>query len=640
MRMERLGADCADMSLASKVAACALAAAMAASLVGCSGSGSSTSEADGGKNAESGTSSESYLMSLDLDFTDRDMDASYDESSATKVVLSDAGVSVDGAGATVDGSTVMFSQDGTYLVSGSLSNGSLAVEAEDDDKIQIVLDGASIHNETGPALLIDNANKVFVTLAEGSENTLSDGGEYELSGDDDNRDATVFSREDVTFNGAGSLSVTGSYNHAICSKDDLVITGGTFDVTSKQDAFTGKDCLKIADGNFTVNAGDDAFHSEAFLYIRDAEIDVQSCYEGFEGEQVIVDGGNHTIVSSDDAINAALSDSSEGASAEGDAGDGSADGAAGAADPGAAIAEDGDVDDIDPQMMVPPNAGERPDDGDASEMPEMPEMPEGGLAGKSPDAAAPEGDLNGNPPELPEGAEAPEGGFGNAGAPDSDSDADVERGQGAGGFGDADANAMAQSSSECIIQINGGSLLLTAGNDAIDSNGIVEINGGIVLASGPDNGFDGSLDYDMTATINGGTVLLTGSVGNTNGLSSSAQSVAYGSASGSKGQEVSLLTVDGEVLATFTAGFDFSTVLASAPQLSDGEQFVVKVGETNVELTMGDISGGLAGGMGGISGGAGDNGAGGTGDADGLGGGMGDKGRELRAGSGSSQQSA
>lgn len=574
----RLDCGASRNGLALKAGAIAVSLAMAVSLVGCNGGAeeSNGSGADGssdsglGQSGKAGFQGEFDLGSLDLGFTDRDADPSYDEASATKVLLSDSGVQVQGEGASVDGSTVTLSQAATYVVSGEVSNGSIVVNAGDDDKLQIVLAGATVHNEAGPALFIDNADKVFVTLADGTSNSLSDGESYELQGDDDNRDATVFSRADLTFNGSGLLSVVGSYKHAICSKDDLVITSGTFDVTSKKDAFTGKDCLKVADGTFTVNAGDDAFHSDAFLYMKDGDVDVQSCVEGYEGEQVIVDGGNHSIVSSDDAINAALSDS-DSSSASTDAGsdveadaDAGADPKAGSGfDPGAKPDADSDAGPgANPSASFDPSV--KPDAEPGSGASEDASVD--GNAGKPAD--------EGLPPDQPNSGE------GSVGEEPPSNGGQPFAGQG---------EQMAQSSSSCVIQINGGTLLLVAGNDGIDSNGVVEINGGTVLVSGPDNGFDGSLDYDMSATINGGTVLMTGSVGSTEGLDSSAQSVAYGSASGTKGQEVSLLDSAGNVLATLTAGFDFSTVLASSPQISEGDQFAVKVGESNIELTMGEI---------------------------------------------------
>ncbi len=527
---------------------CVLAGALAILLAGCTGA----QQADGSApDATQETANVGVdVDELDLDFTDRELDASYDEASATKATLADSGIQMQGSGAAAEGSTLTLSAAGTYLLSGQLSNGSIVVAAGDQDKLQVVFSNVTVHNESGPALYVENADKVFLTLAEGSENALSDGAEYQLDGEDDTRDATLFSRDDFAINGTGALSVTGNYKHAICFNDDLVITGGTFAVTSVEDALRGKDCLKVADGTFTVNAGDDAFHTDACLYMKGGTVDVQACYEGYEGEQVLIDGGTHTITASDDALNAALSDSEE-TSQE-------------AMQP---------QEDQMPQMQdgAPKmEDGQQPPDG------QMPEMPQGAQDGQMPEGDQPPADApGGQGGQQPADGQMPQGGpFGQGGQ-------------------------MAQSSSSCLIRINGGALTLTAGNDGIDSNGNVEINGGTVLVSGPDAGMDGSLDYDLSAQINGGTVLMVGSVGSTQGLSGSAQAVTCGSVRGTQGQAVALTDASGSVLATFQAGTDFSQVLASSPEISSGQTFSILVDGQATELTAGEgLDMGQNGGMG------------------------------------------
>lgn len=468
------------MSLLRNAGVCLLAGTLTLTLMGCAGTEASSVRDDTHEPPGMSAQDSAFfdISALDLDFSKRDRDADYDEAAATKVTFSDSGVQIDGTGAAAEGQAVTLSQEGTYVVSGTANQGQLVVDAGDEDKIQVVLANAQIHNASGPALYVNNADKCFITLAEGTDNSLSDGQSYELASEDDNRDAAVFSRDDLTINGAGSLTVTGSYQHAICSKDDLVIAGGTLRISAKEDAFQGKDCIKMAEGAVTVNAGDDAFHSDGYLYVQNGTVSVESCYEGYEGEQIIIDGGSHAIIASDDALNAALSE--EGGTA------------------------------------TPTDAG-----------------------------------------------------------------------------GPAD---MAPSSSDCLIQINGGSLNLSGGNDGIDSNGNVLIEGGTVLVSGPDAGMDGSLDYDLSAQINGGCVLMTGAVGSTRGLDESEQSVTYGQAQGSQGEEVSLMDAEGEVLASLVASCDFSTVLASSPQISEGDAFFIQCGSERMELTMGSIAEGAFGG--------------------------------------------
>lgn len=524
--------------------AVALSAALALSAFGCAPTGAGGAAEDAGGGTDRAAQHESAFFdvsTLDLEFSKRDLDLSYDEAAATKVALSDAGVSIEGDGARAEGSTVTFSADGIYVLTGELTNGGLVVDADDEDKVQLVLADVRIHNETGPAICVENADKCFLTLAEGTDNALSDGATYDLAGDDDNRDAVVFSRDDLTVNGTGSLEVTGSYKHGICSNDDLRITGGTLNVTSKEDAFRGKDCIKVADGDITVDAGDDAFHSDAFFYAKGGTVNVVACYEGYEGEQVVIDGGEHTIVASDDALNAALSDA--GSEAEGDAQPQDA----------AAFPEGGTMPGGEGQQQMPPDGTDGMSQRDGE-----------GLSGRS------------EPPVRGDGIPA-----GEASGTDGP---DVFGGDAFGAV--ADAGGMATSSESCLIQINGGTVTLAAAFDAIDSNGNVEINGGTVLVSGPDKGMDGALDYDLRAQVNGGTVLMAGSVGSTSGLDASAQPVMLAQVAGSAGDEVVLADADGNVLATVNAAYGFSTLLVSSPAVAEGASFSVTVGGEAFGLTM------------------------------------------------------
>lgn len=170
------------------------------------------------------------LVTAEEAFSDRDFDASYDAASATAITLSDGGSAVSGSGATVSGSTITITEAGVYVVSDSLSEGQIVVDAADDAKVQIVLAGTTIENADGAALLVKSADKVFLTLADGTENALSTTGSFTDAGEDENVDGCIFSKADLTIQGAGALSVTCAEGHGIVSKDELTITGGTLAV--------------------------------------------------------------------------------------------------------------------------------------------------------------------------------------------------------------------------------------------------------------------------------------------------------------------------------------------------------------------------------------------------------------------------
>ena len=272
---------------------------------------------------------------LDLEFTARDLDVGYEETTATKIRLEGTTAVVDGTGASWEDGMIRIEKEGTYVISGTLDDGEIVVQAEDTEKVQIVLNGASVTCADHAALYIPSADKVFVTLADGTENRLSSGETYQLGEEDSNVDGVIFSRADLTLNGTGSLTVEAAYKHAVVSKDDLVITGGTYVISAPNGhGLQGKDCVKIADGTFTLNvgkdgiqsdneedenrgfvylaggtfsihAGDDAVHAEKQLIVEDGVIGIESCYEGLEGLSVTINGGEILANAKDDGINAA-----------------------------------------------------------------------------------------------------------------------------------------------------------------------------------------------------------------------------------------------------------------------------------------------------------------------------------------------
>lgn len=298
MKMQSLEAAQRRRRWARGAATSALVATLA--LAGCSGGtyGSGGEAATGGDGAAEGATTEATdwdalidIDGMDFEYTDRDKDASYDAASATVIALNGSGATVQGAGAMTDGSTVTISAAGTYVVSGELMDGSLVVNATDQDKVQVVLAGVTIRNAAGPALEVRQADKVFVTLADGTQNILADGAQYTLVEGEDEPNAALFSRGDLTINGAGALVVEGNYRHGVNSKDDLVITGGAITVTAVEDGLRGKDCVKIADGAFTVTAGGDG--------VKSSNDEDPTC--GF----VSIDGGTFALNVQDDGVQAA-----------------------------------------------------------------------------------------------------------------------------------------------------------------------------------------------------------------------------------------------------------------------------------------------------------------------------------------------
>lgn len=478
---------------------------------------------------------------LNLEYSKRDMDASFDESSATKITLSGDSASVSGSGVVAEGSTVTISTAGTYIVSGNLTDGSITVTTSENDKVQIVLNSVKIVSSSGPAIDIQSADTCFITLAEGTQNSLSDGSAF--ASEDAN--ACIYATCDLTINGSGSLDVSGNYRHGVFSKDDLVVYGGTIRVSAVEDGLNGKDSVKIgagdisidsgadgvksskstnpekgfvyvsggslsidaeddgiqaktylciADGSIeidaaddalhsdlegalnggstTVRSGDDAFHCETKLEVNDGSFVAETCSEGYEAEQVVVNGGDTNICALDDAMNASaadLSDDSESSDANTSTSTPSGESGANAAQPDGSIgASSANADSNGQQNTAPQGAGQQ----DGAIPPELPsdDGAQGGQTGEAPSNLGQAPDAQGR---MERGGQAPGGQGGAPGASDSN----------------------------CLIQINGGKVVLDSQGDGVDSNGNVEITGGTLLVNGPSSGGDGAFDYDGEATL-------------------------------------------------------------------------------------------------------------------------------------------
>ena len=245
----------------------------------------------------------------DGQFTANDCRADWDTSGATEITLAGDDASVKGDGAYVYGGDIHIVYGGRYVISGTLTNGSIVVDADSNDKIWILLNGVSLHCEDNAAILVEQAEKVFLTLADGTENVVSTGAEYTADAVSRKIDGAIYSRDDLTINGGGSLRVTAAYKHGIVCNDDLVITGGDIEITAEQDGVHANDSFRFADADITVNAGDDGItvsndDETAYIYVESGRISIPSCYEGLEAIDIAIAGGVIDIRPEDDGINA------------------------------------------------------------------------------------------------------------------------------------------------------------------------------------------------------------------------------------------------------------------------------------------------------------------------------------------------
>jgi len=276
--------------------------------------GNKSSSNSNSSSSNTSASSTKLLPSSDI-FTDRDLEQTADTSDATTYQVS-------------DGEDITITKEGVYVITGSAKNVSIIVNADSEEKVQLVLSDLTIENESNPCIYVKNADKVFVTTL--GSNKLTVTGTFTADGET-NTDAVIFSKDDLVVNGTGSLTIT-STNNGITSKDDLKITGGTINITCSSDAMEANNAIAIADGNITINSKKDGLHSEyssddsvGYIYISGGTINITasddaihattivqvdggtiktSSREGIEGTYIQINDGTINITASDDAINA------------------------------------------------------------------------------------------------------------------------------------------------------------------------------------------------------------------------------------------------------------------------------------------------------------------------------------------------
>jgi len=317
-----------------KISATILAVGMALTLAACSSATANTGNISGSSSSDSKTESNTYnnkttdintsLTSLTVEsessdelFSKRDLEQTPDLDDAQTITVE-------------SGKTYTISEAGTYVFTGTATDSVIRVEADKEDKVQIVLDNLSITNENFPVIYVVSADKCFVTTLDG-ESSLKVTGSFTSDGDT-KTDAVIYSKDDLVFNGTGTLEIVSGYGNGISGKDDIKVTGGTYIIKTAKDAVEANDSILVYNGSFTINSQKDGFHSEnedddtsGYIYLLNGTYNITAksdaiqatsyvridngefvinAGEGIEATYVQINGGNINITASDDGINA------------------------------------------------------------------------------------------------------------------------------------------------------------------------------------------------------------------------------------------------------------------------------------------------------------------------------------------------
>ena len=564
------------------------------------------------------------LLSVEEMFTDRDLSGEYDEAECIAIQLTGSSASCDSGAVVISGSTVTITEEGTYILSGSLK-GMIVVEAADKDKVQLVLNGVEITNESNAAIYAKKADKLFVTLAAGTQNSLSSGGYTSI--DDNHIDGVIFAKCDLTINGSGGLNIEAAEGQGVVTKDDLVMAGGIITIIAQGHGLEGKDSVRIAGGQLNITAGKDGIHSEnddkeekGYVYVADGQLVIVSDGDGISaGYCLQVDGGSFSILAGSGSSNktVARDDNGDTVSTKGFKAGGSM------VINGGTFTLDCQDDTLHANGNLTVNGGTfqlaTGDDGIHSDE----------------TAAVAGGIIN-----ITDGYEGVEGNNvvisgGEIRINVTDDGINAAGGNDQSGFGGLMGFGEQFGGSDSTVTISGGLIYVKAAGDGIDSNGDLAVTGGEIYVSGPENGANGAIDYEGSGQITGGILI---AVGNSQmamnfGDTSTQGSILTNVANCQAGDEVSLLDAQGNVLVSYTAESSFNSVVVSCPQLEQGGTYTLTAGGNTAEITLesliyGNGMGGFGGpgGMGGSGGMDGSGGMGGPGNWGGQGGGFGNPG--------------
>lgn len=553
-------------------------------------SGSTTSLDTGNSNTSSTSSGKitpiETSTKLSVSYTTAEENGTYTNYTA-KVNLNY--LSVDGSGVTISGTTIKITSAGTYYFSGTASDASITVEADKNAEVILVFDNANITSSNTAVINGVKAKSITINLKEGSTNTFTDSSSYTVFTEDDEPNATVFSKTDLIVNGSGKLIINANYEDGIASKDTLKIINTNIEITSKDDGIRGKDFVAIKNSNITIKSSGDGIKSTntdtalGYIIIEGGTININSASDGIQAENILNISESNITIKTTGNINAKTSDgdtvSSKGLKA----------GVEITINSGTININSTD-DSIHSNKYVIINGGvlnlTSGDDGIHADN----------------NILINDGTIN-----ITKSYEGIESSYikingGNISLVASDDGINIAGGNDGSGFGRTGANSFTSSNSGRELVINGGTIKVVADGDGLDSNGSITITGGNTTVFGAVNGGNGALDYDESCTVTGGGLIFYGANGMwQNPTTSSTQYTIAFSKTGSAGDTIELKDSNGNTIVSFTASKAYGMIGISNSNLKQGETYTLYVNGTSyssqtitsIITTNGSTSGGM-----------------------------------------------
>jgi hypothetical protein len=511
------------------------------------------------------------------------------------IELNGTSANFKGSGAEVKGSIITITSSGVYVISGKLENGQIIVDVQDKGTARLVLNGTEIKSSNNAPIYVKNAGKTIISLQEGTENTIIDGEKYVLAdASTDEPNAAIFSKDSLTINGAGKLTIHGNYNNGITSKDDLKIISGNIDIYSADDGLMGRDMIAVKEGSLTIEAGGDAVKAtndkdstRGIVAIEGGTFNLKAQADGIQAETaVLIAAGSFNIISGGGSVNSTKK-------AEGDM-RGQFDNndnntststtetetvSAKAIKASADVGIDGGTFNIDSaDDAIHSNNNIIVSGGDITIT--------SGDDGVHADATIviKAGKIN-----ITKSYEGIEGSLvtvsdGEIHVTASDDGINV-----AGGADSSLTNGLpgqnnTNSSGDNKLNINGGYIVVNSNGDGLDANGSITMTSGTVVVTGPTSDGNGALDYDGTFEMTGGFLVSAGSLGMAQAPSDTSTQYSiimnYPQLQ-SAGTLVNLQDKEGKTIATFAPVKDYQTVVVSSPELKKGGVYTLYSGGTS-----------------------------------------------------------
>ncbi len=517
----------------------------------------------------------------DFTFSNRELSGSWEQKAAVTITGHGNTCTISGKGAKLDGTTLTISDEGVYVLSGSF-NGRILIAAGDRDKVQLVLNNATIASPAGPALQAESADKVFITAAAGTQNHLSDS---TADVADTTADAVIFSRADLCLNGAGSLTIQGNRKHGVVSKDDLVIAGTTLTVTAASTALEGKDCILMTDSTATVTAGKNGLRSDnaedafrGFIYIADSTLTITAGTDGIQAETLLrTDNAVLTILTGEGSGEITTSAGNDWGMWGGRGGRSrtttESTGSWKALKAGNAIEINGGTYIIDSQDDCLHSNGNLSITGGSFSL----KSGDDGIHADN-ELLISGGDIVIH--QSYEGIEASKLTITGGQIDVTASDDGLNAAGGADGSATADRRGRGMFSNDVgEIVISGGYIHINARGDGIDSNNTILVSGGVTLVSGSPSGGNAAFDYDVEATVTGGVLIATGGSGMAQSFTAAENQgcMLFGLNGGPAGRSLAIVDASNRIVAAYTPENSYSAVVVTAPELQVGNTYSVVI---------------------------------------------------------------